>query len=133
GSGQQGGDLGFFRKDVRFVPEFKEAVFKLKPGEISDVVETQFGYHIIKVNEERVAPFDETMKAELKEELLDKKIQDRVSAMKAKNLVTIDENFTMPTPPPAPPAPPAPQGQSPHGQAPADHGDNHGAAEPEEE
>jgi parvulin-like peptidyl-prolyl isomerase len=141
GSGQQGGDLGFFRKDVRFVPEFKEAVFKLKPGEVSDIVETQFGYHIIKVIENRTAGFDEAMKAELKDDLLEKEIQKRIEAIKAKDLVKIDENFTMPAPPPEPPAPAVPQGQTPQGQTPQgqqpaqpgalpDDGHGHGATNP---
>ena len=48
----QGGDLGYAKKGT-FVKEFEESVFSMQPGEISELVETQFGYHIIKLNEKQ--------------------------------------------------------------------------------
>ncbi len=55
GSARNGGDLGFFTAD-RMVAPFAEAAFALEPGEVSDPVETQFGWHIIKTEERREAP-----------------------------------------------------------------------------
>ena len=60
-SGAQGGSLGAFEKG-QMVPEFEKAVLALKPGEISGVVETQYGYHIIRRDELKkgfVRPFAE--------------------------------------------------------------------------
>ena len=62
GSAAQGGDLNYFDKGA-MVPAFDKVAFELKPGTISDVVTTQFGYHIIKVVDHRpgrVVPFEES-------------------------------------------------------------------------
>lgn len=52
GSAAQGGDLGFAKRGV-FLPEFEATAFALAPGQISGIIETQFGYHIIQLLERR--------------------------------------------------------------------------------
>jgi peptidyl-prolyl cis-trans isomerase D len=63
GSAEQGGDLGFFEKGV-MDPAFETAAFALQPGEISELVQSRFGFHIIQLNEVRPAagkPFEEAV------------------------------------------------------------------------
>ena len=70
GNAKKGGDLGFFARG-RMVPEFEEAAFALKnKGDLSSVVETQFGYHIIQLEGRKPAhiqPFDEVREQLVKE------------------------------------------------------------------
>lgn len=54
--GSEGGDLGYFTQD-KMVPEFAETAFKLDVGKVSDPVKSQFGWHIIKVEDKRAKPF----------------------------------------------------------------------------
>ena len=65
-SGPRGGDLGYFRRG-QMVKPFEEAAFSLKPNETSDIVETQFGYHLIKVDDKK--PAKKMAYAEVKDRL----------------------------------------------------------------
>jgi len=94
GSAVQGGDLGFFPRG-QMVGAFDEAAFTQAPGTISDLVETQFGFHIIKVVEKQAArtvPLEE-VKPKLDEFLLNqnkqRETQAFVAGLKAKGKVEI--------------------------------------------
>lgn len=85
GSGSRGGDLGLVGRG-RMVPPFEQAAFALaQPGDLSEVVESGFGYHIIRLDEkqpDRIAPFSE-VKAGLKNEVITKAKNDARNAAAA--------------------------------------------------
>jgi peptidyl-prolyl cis-trans isomerase C len=85
GSKAEGGDLGFFTKD-RMVEAFAEAAFKLEPGQISDPVKSQFGWHVIKVEEKRTKPIPpfEDLKEQVEQYLTRKTQQDLILALREK-------------------------------------------------
>jgi peptidyl-prolyl cis-trans isomerase C len=94
GSAAVGGDLNFFPKG-QMVPAFDQAAFALSPGQVSELVETQFGYHIIKATEKRPArlvPFVEAA-AQIQEFLEQEQRQEKskalVDQLKAKGKVQI--------------------------------------------
>ncbi len=84
----QGGDLGFFQR-ARMVPAFSEAAFAMQPGQISDVVQTEFGFHVIKVEERRgegLRPIDEVRPAirrMLEGEAVQKAVDDWADKLRA--------------------------------------------------
>ena len=119
-SAKKGGDLGTFSPG-RMVPEFDKVAFALKPGEISDVVKTQYGYHIIMVTERKDGeprPFDqvkEHIRAALRNKMVQDQVQGHLDELKKTADLKIDENALarVAPPPPASPAtlpgaPPAP-------------------------
>ncbi len=94
GSGQNGGDLGFFQQG-QMVPAFDKAAFSMKPGETSDLVETNFGLHIIRVAERqpaRTVPLDEVrpqIQQYLEGQGRQQQTQVFVDALKAKGKIEI--------------------------------------------
>ncbi len=98
-SAERGGELGFFTKEA-MVPEFSKAAFSMKPDTISNLVQTNYGYHIIKVTDRMEAgttPF-----AKIKDELkffIETQKQIAVlknftaSLMKTANIEYLDDNF----------------------------------------
>ncbi len=91
-SKEKGGDLGVFGKG-QMTPSFEKSAFSLKPGEMSDVVETEFGYHIIKTTEKNdagIMPFKEVkgfLTDGLKKQKTSQIIQEKIeSEKKSKNV-----------------------------------------------
>ncbi|MCJ7685454.1 MAG: peptidylprolyl isomerase [Desulfobacteraceae bacterium] len=81
-SNVKGGDLGYFKRG-QMVPAFEEVAFKLKPGEVSDIVTTRFGYHLIKVVDkkpESTVPYEE-IKERLGQYLKQEKVQKEVGQL----------------------------------------------------
>ena len=76
GSGKQGGDLGYMQRGQTVAP-FEAQLFQLKPGEISDPVKTEFGWHLIKVEEHRAFP----PLAELRDRIVMHLIQEKAQAV----------------------------------------------------
>lgn len=90
-SREQGGDLGFFERRGRMVEPFAAAAFSLKKGQISDPIETQFGYHIIKVTEIKKGhdiKFDE-VKRNVKVDMMSESLNVLLNELKQKAKIEI--------------------------------------------
>jgi peptidyl-prolyl cis-trans isomerase C len=111
-SGAEGGDLGWFKK-TDMVKEFAEAAFALKKGETTDKpVKTQFGYHVIRLEDRRQAPpptFDE-MSEQIREELARETVTAMLNELRAGAKI---EKFNIDGSKVAPPATPAAPGAKP--------------------
>lgn len=87
------GDLGSVTRDSPFVPEFKDAAFGAKIGEVVGPVKTSFGYHLIKVTDKKLGKamnYDE-VELRVKNELRERKMSEYVTGLKRKAKITVDE------------------------------------------
>lgn len=100
--GSKGGDLGWFTKD-RMVPEFADAAAKLQPGQLSEPVKSQFGWHIIKLDQTRPKTFPplDQIKDQVARYVVQKAQSDLV--LKLRESAKVERT----DPPPAAPAPAA--------------------------
>lgn len=95
GSKDKGGEYDFFGHG-KMVPEFEKAAFALKPGEISEPVETQFGFHVIKLEERRAAAApatDQKVRQQIIDKLKQEKLEARIAEIAEKSNVVVPEDF----------------------------------------
>ncbi|MEZ5925945.1 MAG: peptidylprolyl isomerase [Hyphomicrobiaceae bacterium] len=95
GSGANGGDLGYFSRG-QMVKPFEDAAFALKAGDVSEPVESQFGWHVIKVEDARQKPLPsfETVKERIIASMLQRKAQEVVLGLRGQAKIEIvDKTF----------------------------------------
>jgi peptidyl-prolyl cis-trans isomerase C len=92
GSKSKGGDLGYFSRG-KMTRAFEEAAFSLKPGQLSGVVQSDFGFHIIKVEDRHIAPLDEKTKRRVADKLKQLRLEERIEQIAASSRVEVAEDF----------------------------------------
>ncbi len=97
GSGANGGSLGWFGLG-QMVPEFEAAVTALEPGAVSQPVQTQFGWHIIRLDETRktTPPPLEAVRAEVENQVRQEAVQAEIAALRAEASIEVVENAVAP-------------------------------------
>jgi|SRR5579872_96311 len=98
-SAANGGDLGSFKRE-QMVPQFTQVAFSLPVGQLSEPVKTQFGYHLIKVEQHDVKAFDD-VKPELEKRIRPELARSAVENLQKQTPVVMDEGFFGPPPAPA--------------------------------
>ena len=91
GSGANGGDLGTFRHG-QMVPTFEQAAFAMKPGEVSEPVKTQFGYHVIRLESKDTKSFEE-VRPDLERQLGPLQAQKVVEELVKQTPAVLDPEF----------------------------------------
>jgi parvulin-like peptidyl-prolyl isomerase len=98
-SALDGGDLGWYAKGMGFVQEFEDAAFQLQPGQVSQPVQTQFGYHLIKVEERDPARELDIYTLQQKQyEAYQKWLEDIRAAAQIERMWTLDKVPSTPAP-----------------------------------
>ncbi|MBP1634501.1 MAG: ppiD [Acidobacteria bacterium] len=92
-SAKQGGDLDYFARG-KMVPEFDQAAFSLEPGQVSDLVKTQFGFHIIKVTDKK--PASTRTLDEVRPQIVDQLSFEKASARAADLAASLEKEIQSP-------------------------------------
>jgi peptidyl-prolyl cis-trans isomerase D len=93
-SAKNGGDLDYFGRG-RMVPEFDQAVFAMEPGQISDLVKTQYGYHIIKLVDKKAATTRSL--ADVRQQIIDQLSFERAQGQAADLAQKLEKDITKPS------------------------------------
>ena len=102
GSKGDGGDLGWFPRGV-MVPEFDQAAFSLEPGKVSPLVQTEFGYHIILVQEKAVRELDPELYEQLQQGQFQTWLDEQQAKMTIERLYKFAAKGALPSPTPTAP------------------------------